>query len=450
MKLESLTKRRVWRSLDVVWLVALTLFVLASYREVPFHGDESTHLFMTRDYHYLLQEGDLDTVLYSATPDDPAEQELRLLNGTLYKMLAGLMWDLDGMTVDDLNEQWLWGAGWEWNIIDNHHPSDRLLFMGRLVSTLALALSAWCVFLIARVVGQGRLAAYLASAIYATTPAVLLNGRRAMTEGVLLGFSTLTVLFAVLLIQARKRDRARWWHYAALGVAAGLAVASKHNAALAVGIAFVSLIPPVRRGAVLLRPERDALARWARQTVTLFLAGVLALIVFLLLNPAWWSAPFGMPQRVVELRSDLIDIQAEGYGRYTRLDDRVAGLLKRTFDADVQYYEAHWWYDCIQDQIAAYEDQPWHGVDLGVVGMALLLTGVVIGTGALLHRWDASARLVLLWWWGSAIALLIVTPFDWQRYYLPLFPALAVLIGCGVSAWVSVLVKKPAWDAGER
>jgi 4-amino-4-deoxy-L-arabinose transferase-like glycosyltransferase len=450
MSVES--KRSVWwRGVDIIWLVTLTLYVFASYREVPFHGDESTHLYMTRDYHLLLQEHDLDAVLYDASPADPAAQDLRLLNGTVFKMLAGLAWDLDGMTVDDINEQWLWGAGWEWNVIDNHHPSDPLLYDGRLVSTIALALSMWCVFLIARLEGPGRLAAYLASVIYATSPVVLLNGRRAMTEGVLLGFSTLTVLLGLLLIHAH-HSRARQSSaptlrlYVALAIAAGVAVASKHNAMIAVGIVFVVIattnLTRNHAGVLPYAPTRD-FSRLAG-------AGMLALIVFLLLNPAWWSDPLRMPGRVLDMRSDLIDVQAVGYGRYTRLDDRVAGMFAATFDADVQYYEASWWHDIIGDQITAYEDQPWHGVDLGVVGAFFLLAGVVLGTGALLRRRDAAARLVLLWWWGTLIALLIATPFDWQRYYLPLFPALAVLTGCGVSAWVPVFAGKAEWDADER
>jgi hypothetical protein len=95
-------KFRQWWMLDLLACVGLMLYVLAGADEVPLHGDEPTLIYMSRDYHFLVQERDLDPILYAADAD-PAEQELRLINGTVTKWTIGLAWDLAGMTVADVN-----------------------------------------------------------------------------------------------------------------------------------------------------------------------------------------------------------------------------------------------------------------------------------------------------------------------------------------------------------
>ena len=70
---------------------------------------------MSRDYAYQFLQSDLDRLRYSDTPISETEQELRLLNGTVNKYLIGLAWHVGGFTVDQVNEQWDWGADWNYN-----------------------------------------------------------------------------------------------------------------------------------------------------------------------------------------------------------------------------------------------------------------------------------------------------------------------------------------------
>ncbi len=432
-----------WRALDVIWLVALALYALAGYRNVPFHGDESTIIFMSRDYHYLFQAGELGQVLYSDTPDDPSAQHLRIVNGSVSKLAIGLAWDLAGFSVDDLNQQWDWSAPWEWNISDRHMPRDDLLYAARLSSALMLAASAWVLFAVAWAAGGGRAAAYAASLLYVMTPAVRINGQRAMFEGAMLLSTALVVLAGMVLLHARLRGRARWGHYAVLGLAAGLAVSSKHSAVIAVGIVFAGLVVRLR-----MRPVLDVRVP---HVVRLAGAAVLAGIVFLLLNPVWWSDPLGMPGRVWNERQDLLRAQQEGYGTYDGLGDQLAGLIRRAVDGEPQYYELPVWRGWLQDWIAAYEAHTWTGIDGGVIGAFLRTVGLVVGTAVLLSRAAAPARdpvagLALAWFWGTALVLLAFTPFDWQRYCLPLQPALAVVIGAGIG-WIAGRVTWVTSDA---
>src|SRR5690606_15042710 len=113
-----------------------------------------------------------------------------------------------------------------------HFPADDLLRAARWPSALLTAAGVVVMFALGREAG-GRPAAYLASAYYALSPALLLNGRRAMMEGSLLFFSLLVVLAGVWFLRTYS-----WRTALLMGVAGGLALASKHTALFAVTVVF--------------------------------------------------------------------------------------------------------------------------------------------------------------------------------------------------------------------
>jgi 4-amino-4-deoxy-L-arabinose transferase-like glycosyltransferase len=429
--------RMVWL-LDAAFLLALAGYVLAGRDRVPFHGDESMLIYMSRDYYTLVQAHDLDAVLCCAPPGDTMaalDEHLRIVNGTVSKMTIGLAWDAAGMTVRDLNGPWFWGVPdeWAWNVAHGGLPGEHLLHVARTPSALFTALSVWAVFGIARCVTRARPAAYAASAIYATSPAVLLNGRRAMMEGSLLLFTALAVLAVIFVVSEEARGPSRCRALLArstlFGVACGLALASKHTAAITVAALFVAMAaePLVRRGRTL--PDGRHILRW------LALGGV-ALLVFLALNPAWWSDPLGMPGRVLDQRRSLLDGQIQGAKAagqyYTSAGDRLAGLVNQTLLAGPQFYEAPYWEAYVGDQAAAYRASGLAGRGSGPIWGVLLAALCVPGVIAVVRHWrDGPTWVVLVWTGVTALALLILTPFEWQRYYLLLQAPLAVIAGIG-------------------
>src|SRR5262249_33553487 len=112
-------------------------------------------------------------------------------------------------------------------------PSDALLTIARIPSTLFLVLSSVAMFGIGWQFG-GRLPAYFMSGLYTLNPIILLNGRRAMMEGSMLAFGLLTIWLAILI--SRGRTNWRWWVLFTLS--AGLTLASKHTGVVFVGGAF--------------------------------------------------------------------------------------------------------------------------------------------------------------------------------------------------------------------
>jgi hypothetical protein len=433
----ALLLQKTWL-LDIFWLIGLAAYVLIGVAYVPFHGDESTLTYMSHDYYDLVQKRDIDPVLYRDHPRDPSDQKLRIINGTVGKMAMGFAWDMAGLTVKDLNQPWDWGAPWDWNLRDGHKPGDDLLRAARWSSALLLVLGVWALFGIVRLTEPHRIAAYAASALYVTTSAVLLNGRRAMFEGSHLGFALLAVLAATYLVKeqghpAKTRRKLLIWS-ALFGALSGVAVASKHTAVITIGVAYLAVItdPLIWPGTATLRQRIRSYN--LRRLLRFALIPVLGMLVFLALNPAWWSNPLTMPDNVLVVRRNLLNGQAAAFGDYQRTGEGVKQLVNNAFFAHTQYYEADRWQDYIADEIAAYDGQWYAGRGGGLIGGAALIGLFAAGLVRLIPRWrEDTVWLALISLVGTALALLMTVPMNWQRYYLPLHAPVAVVAGIGLN-----------------
>ncbi len=431
----------VWRryGADILWVFALMLFVALGAPPVPFHPDESTQIMMSRDYHYQFVAGDWSQVLYTDPPLNATEQHLRLLNGTLSKYLIGLAWDLGGYTVDDLNEQWLWGADYAWNVANGHRPTDALLRTARWSQVLAGALAVPVMFALGWL-WRRRWTAYPASFLLATHGVVLIHIRRAYMEATLLLFSLLVALAAVWWARRvlRGDQRRQPGPALVLGMVAGLAVASKHSGAIPVGAAFLGL------AIVMLWRARGTLGWLAG-------SGVLALAVFLALNPAWWSDPLARAGEVLTLRAGLVADQVSAFPEavYPDFPARVMGLLGQLSVTEPAYYEVPGWGDYLAAEIAAYEATPLAGIRYGagmagkVAGLALL--ALAAGGIALLVR-DGRRQpelLVVALWGGLTVLFTLATiPLDWQRYIMPLYPVAILLAAGSLGGLAQVLLRR--------
>lgn len=410
------------RLLDIAWLLLLCVYVLAGTVSVPFHADEATQIFISTDYALPVAE-----VVYQEAHPRPDLQYLRLINGSIARYTAGLAWDMAGFSLGDVNEQWDWAADWEYNVSTGHMPSAGMLHASRAASALMTAASVVVLYALGRLL-DGRFVAYLATGFYALHPAILLNGRRAMMEGSMLLFALLALLCALVLLR-----RHTWGWAVAFGAAAGLALAAKHTNVFGVGAIFAALVffPLVVR----LTGREDASARtrlW--QTIV---AGLVALVFFYALNPVWWGAdPFDISKLILRFRSDLLASQAATYDSYSGLVDQLAGLGRQALFGWPQYYEDSRFAGWIASEIAAYEVSPWRGVSIGgtVVGAVALLALALLGGWRFVcnRRFEVGERwLVGVWALAVAGTTCLLTPLEWQRYYLPVLPVIGLFAAMG-------------------
>lgn len=486
----SAIRRWLWLA-DAILLIVLSLYIFAGRDLVPFHGDESALIWMSADYHYLVQEHDPAPVVFRMPPVNGTRQFNRVMTGSVDALTIGLAWDLAGLTVDDLNEVWDWGAfdyptPYEWVVNERRGavPDDHLLAIGRTPSTLFTIASLFLVFWIARWVSRNRPATWLAAILYATSPAVLVNGRRAMQEGAMFFGTALIILVALYTLRAQRQGSWRpallGW-YLALGAASGFAMGCKHTSAIVAAIAFLVVLLYPR----LARWDRTVIAFDRRHVSALLAAGVLAAIVFVALMPIWWSLAalivlaglllaclsfsglgrpwlawaargaavlliFGAtelqptviydilrtPFYMLEQRQQLVEIQRDEHGDIDSFGDGLVLLARDTFVSYAQYYEDPTWatFEVTKAEIVAYEASGlagrrgwvWDALQVGLLGVGLI---------ALAVRWrEGESWLLGLWLLFPALVLLLTNPLPWQRYYIGLHAPAAILAGLGLAA----------------
>lgn len=434
----------LWRQwlMACVWVLALSIYILAGTSHVPFHGDESTTIWMSKDYAYITT-GDWERVRFSEPPLDPPEQQLRFITGSLTKYLMGISWQVSGYTVADINEQWHWGFDWEWNRQNGHMPDDDLLMAQRLTSAVMLSAGAWVIFAIAVQI-SGWPAGYIASLLYALQPALLLNGRRAMFEGGLILFLLLTVLFGIYMLRYRA-----WWSVIGLGLMAGLALSAKHSAIFTVVTVFGIV------SVWLLYTHRESRIQLMTVLAKVIVASGLVVVIFYALHPILWGAsPLIRAEQILEGRSSMLDGQVAAFGGYDTFGELIQGFAEQVFQPTPQYYEVPGWDAYIGDQITAYEDTRLSGLillgEIGLLSGLIKMLLAVIGSVALIVygiRYEQSWRfLVVLWAAVMLITTAFITPIEWQRYYLMAILPVVLLAGVGAGSliqWLQYLVKQP-------
>lgn len=428
--------------MDIVWVSLLALYVMAGTTIVPFHGDESTLVYMGRDYFYHFVDGDMSKIMY----DDqwtisPTEQSLRLLNGTIPKYLYGWVTAFNGYSVNQINEQWDWGNGYDYNNTNGHIPSEKLLFPARIVSAIQLVLAIMIYFCILRLISN-RPVAYVGSLYLTLNPAILINGRRAMMEGSHLLFMMLVLLVGVMLIRYRK-----WWLFILLGIVSGLALSAKHPNAVIIALVFVAcgsyvVLYGLRQFKTV---KRDSL----KFIGGLILSGILTLSVFYATNPAWWGDPLNRATKVLELRNDLLDIQIKQFDTYFTASDQFKGLINFVFVAKPQYFEVPQWaqFTQITAQIEQYEQSLWSGVAIGGSTIGGLILAMLVGFGIIHFARNSmiqteSRWFILIWGIGIVIITFVITPLEWQRYYLPIYPFVGLMLAYSVTILTNIFWKR--------
>jgi 4-amino-4-deoxy-L-arabinose transferase-like glycosyltransferase len=249
--------------------------------------------------------------------------------------------------------------------------------------------------------------------------------------GFLLGLTAMAWVTLILI----KHQPTKWVIYALFGVVTGFALSTKHSAAFTVVLMYSAL-------------SIMTIWRWLQtrhqqfmQVGKLALATFIAVIVFLALNPLWWSQPLKMPEIAIDERQKILDTQVALFGGYDSVSDRLSGLWEQGFRVTPQYFEADYWadYEGVETEIATYEDHfmaSWTD-DIVIFAARLLFTMFGLSTifrgirhGTLQSR---QIMLMLLLWGIGIISITFFTvPLDWQRYYLQIQPPLILLMGLGM------------------
>lgn len=410
----------------ILWLILAIAglwlgFGAVGLGKVPFHPDETSMLYQTRDVELFIQ----NPAALAWKPDRAMTQSLeyRLLNAPLAKYMVGLARRAAGYTAEDVSTDWDWSLTWDENVKSGGLPPSRALLAGRAASLASLSLAGLALSLWGYRVGEWKLAILILLS-FALNAFQLLHGRRAMAEGAVLAAVSLW-LYASTQVQSKP-----WL----LGVASGLSLASKHSTAPLLLVGFL---------AALIYPSLDE-RRPGRSLRSAAAFTFSAIALFFVLNPVFWANPIGGIREAIRLRSELADRQGrELDARQAGITlsspvQRVAAAIGLLFITDIQFQEVGNYRDALQEDISSYQAVPGHGVDRGAIAGALRLTLFALG-GILAARGIFGAgrsapgmALILIGGVLQAGALIIFNPLPFQRYYAPLLPFVHALTAWAV------------------
>ena len=395
-------------------LTLLVAFLFSGVGRVPFHPDETSLLFESRDLELYLT--DPRSMAWSEAGRGRAEQEYRALNAPLSKYVLGIGRRLAGHGPDEVGVDWDWSLSWEENRLRGALPAADVLVPARLASTSLVASALVLMYLCGLRLG-GRSTGLVSAVLLGLNALVLLHGRRAMAEG--------TLIFAVCLgmwgiLQA---DRRPWL----AGLATALAFSAKHTALPLLPLGWL---------AVLWRGPSASLAPFARHAAqsSAIYVGTAALVV-MALNPLLWSDPLASGMEALRARQALVQekIRAQAEHSALRLPmtgvDSLSAPIAQLFLTPLQFEELPNYAENLSQSVAGYLQNPLHSLlrdwTSGALLMGLTLAGMLFG----LARLRIAARpvrrefgLLLLTTLAQAVVLLLTLPFPYQRYYLPLVP----------------------------
>jgi hypothetical protein len=420
-------KRHLRYILPILALVIYAVFLITGLQDVPFHPDESSILYQSRDLDVLLV--DPKSLAWEPSISEDLDLYYRLLNAPFVKYVIGIGRRVAGYQADTVSVDWNWSLDWEQNAAAGALPDPGLLLASRIAVTLMLPCSIVLIYLCGLEL-SGNTTALLAASFLAVNGVILLHGRRAMAEGALI-FGTCLAIYGMLIA-----DRKPWLN----GVGFAVAVCSKYTAAV--------LLPVSLLANVWVRKQNRKNVRKHIRNLLLF--GFFAMTITLLMHPLLWSHPKTAAIQMwierkafVEGQTSMLGAVVPGMVIDTPLE-RVAAMLAHVFIAPLQFEEVGNYIPQTTPSVQEYLKRPWHTLFRGSIGggllLALTLFGMVIGIyhlrseqRALQHR---ALALLLAGTLALAGGLLLMNPLNFQRYYIPLMPFVVLWAAYGIDQWL--------------
>lgn len=395
-------------------VVALVLAVPFFWRlgDEEFHGDESHWISSGQEAFALITTGRLNDPLWR-------EQFYLYSQPQLGKLLIGAALAVAGQYGPTPIYDYDWQLRPEVNRATGRVPPAAAVRAGRVPGALAGWVSCLLLWAIGAQASQPR-AGLLAALLLASHPLWLANARRAGLDATALCLGLTGTWAALQAVSPRERpvqsrprrggDRSwRWWLLAGLGF--GLGLAGKYTALL--------MLPPAALAALVQ-------LLWLSQRWRVLAGASLALAtgaaVFYLSNPALYPAPL----EGVRASIDFLATQARDMRHASPVFRSLPLVAAEIFDRTI-------WptgFPAIVDHTLPEPLRP------GSYGTPIVALGAAVALVVLLTRGRRAPHLITtgaLWVAAVYVALTLSIPIWWERWHLPLVPALCLLGGCGLA-----------------
>lgn len=333
----------------------------------------------------------------------------------------------------DTNPAWDYRRGWEWNTQNGMYPSQEDLRTGRMTNVFLGSVAVVLTFLAVRLLSNA-VGGVIAATILIVHPLQSWHSRLALADTTL----TLT-LAAMILVLILLMRRPGWFKALTVGILIGIGGANKLTPlALAFVIAAVGFVmfaisiytryresPSGAKFSNVIPPGSSL--SWMLMSVP-----VVAGATFVAMYPYLWPHPIDNTAKILDFRQQEMDAQARIYPKFAV--DSTWEAIQRTWislsggtnDSGVRLWSA-------TDQILGWLGLPELGSRLGSLDLIFAIVGLgllfYVGTRITFRSGHLIVALVLA---AQVLTIVFSMRADFERYYLPIVLATAVLTGSGL------------------
>lgn len=369
---------------------------------------------MSKDVELIINH--TSELFYQELPQNPMEQNYRLLDAPLTKYFIGIFRKV--FNQQQLSSDWDWTKPWSEN--QSAFPSRTLLLTSRLSTAIFFPFSVIFFGLIMKDVFKNNISLLIVSvSMFAFNSLLLLHTRRAMAESVM-------IFFLLVCIYALAKIPKKWIFLVAFPMA--FAMNAKQSLIFLIPIAVLIIIYYFRK-------------QWKILGMQVFFFLVLLASIFFVLNPIMWEDPIKVSLQMLDRRSELSKKQVTAIESVTpeyitdSLPQKLTALVAQTFILQPTPQEISNYQNEINQSVLEYFNNPLHrglirNLTVGALYFLLFLFGFYKSFSFL----NGKYKLILgggFLFFCIEILFLLAIPF--QRYYLPAIPYIIIFSMIGLA-----------------
>lgn len=395
-------------------------FYFKNLLNVPFHPDESTQIFMSKDVELIINN--TSDLYFQADTQNSIEQNYRLLDAPLPKYFIGIfriIFNLEAISFD-----WDWSKSWTVN--QNAIPGYQLLLISRLSAAIFFPLSIILfAFILKEVFKSDNLLIFLSLMLFAFNSLLLLHTRRAMAESSMIFFLLLS-LFTLCKIPQK------WFFMSAVPI--GLAINAKQILIFLIPLSIIFVILIFKK----------QLKNFVVQ-ITLFI--LLLIGIFLILNPIAWNQPVPVVKQMLSQRLELSQNQVNAIESVSpdyitnSLSKRITAFIAQLFIIQPSAQEISNYQKYLQESIVDYFMNPLHnGLIRNLLGGTVYFILFLLGfyKSISLHP-DRFNLIFIIGFILFCLEILISLSIPFQRYYLPAIPFTIIFAMIGLRQSITLI-----------
>lgn len=397
-------------------------FYFKNLLNVPFHPDESTQIFMSKDVELIINN--TSDLYFQADTQNSIEQNYRLLDAPLPKYFIGIfriIFNLEAISFD-----WDWSKSWTDN--QNAIPGYQLLLISRLSAAFFFPLSIiFFAFILKEVFKSDNLLIFLSLMLFAFNSLLLLHTRRAMAESSMIFFLLLS-LFTLCKIPHK------WFFMSAVPI--GLAINAKQILIFLIPLSIILVI------LIFKKQLKNFLVQ-----ITLFI--VVLIGIFLILNPIAWNQPVPVVKQMLSQRMELSQNQVNAIQSVSpeyitnSLSKRITAFIAQLFIIQPSPQEISNYQKFLQESIVDYFMNPLHnGLIRNLLGGTVYFILFLLGFYKSISLLPDRLKLIfIIGFILFCLELLISLSIPFQRYYLPAIPFTIIFAMIGLRQSITLIKK---------